>query len=233
MTEENQLMVELTRRSPWKRADLLKIAGSLKAILERETSGSTGLRTFVDHYLNILKFPDDVAVALERGEINLFEAEQLARVSARRLGVTSAAARSLRTKLLRAHLASEESGKRLMARVGALLGPLGAAETPSTPASSLPSPGFSPEVMAAAAQLEAELGVAPNLDEAEDPLGEPDPSHLFYEHLQSITSALKEVQAEDLTDEVLERLYAHGDEILLILQQIKKRKQQKPSRLIF
>ena len=66
------------RPSHWKREDLLKVSMSLSDILARETSSHISLASFVDHYLRLLDFPADVLAALSRGEINLFEAAQLA-----------------------------------------------------------------------------------------------------------------------------------------------------------
>ena len=51
-------------------------------------------------YLPILDFPRDVREALERGDVNLFEAHQLARLMAKKLGGTDSEARSLRKRLL-------------------------------------------------------------------------------------------------------------------------------------
>jgi hypothetical protein len=75
------------RPSKWKREDLLRVAARLGEILDRETSSHISFASFVDHYLRLPDFPADVIEALESGEINLFEAEQLARVTAVRLGV--------------------------------------------------------------------------------------------------------------------------------------------------
>lgn len=70
------------RPSHWQRPELLRVATSLNEILERETSAQVSLASFVDHYLRLIEFPADVVAALSSGEINLFEAEHLARVIA-------------------------------------------------------------------------------------------------------------------------------------------------------
>jgi hypothetical protein len=64
----------------------VKVGARLAQILDRETSGRLSVATFVDHYMRLLDFPADVMAALSKGEVNLFEAEQLARVTAARLG---------------------------------------------------------------------------------------------------------------------------------------------------
>ena len=210
------------RPARWPREELLRVMSLLRAVLGRGTGGRKDARTFVDHYLPLLSFPRDVVGALEGGEVTLFEAGQLARISPAKLGVSASAARSERSRLLRAHLDSREPCGRLRARVAALLGGSaggGSAESP------LPSPEFPPDVLSAAAQLEAELAAAGHGPGDGEAPGEADPGHLFFDHLRLIAEALREVRPEDLTDGVLERLYASGDEILLILQRVRKRQQ--------
>jgi hypothetical protein len=68
------------RPGRWGREDLLKVTARHGHILGRETSSRTSFASFVDHYLRLPDFPPDVLGPLESGEINLFEAEQLARV---------------------------------------------------------------------------------------------------------------------------------------------------------
>jgi hypothetical protein len=109
------------RPSRWKREDLLKVSARLTDISERETSSPISLASFVDHYLRLLDFPSDVVQALSAGDINLFEAEQLARLNAKRLGLTSAQARRKRTDLMNVHIQGRLSGARLRQRVNELL----------------------------------------------------------------------------------------------------------------
>jgi hypothetical protein len=77
------------RPGKWNREDLLRVTARLGDILDRETSSQISFASFVDHYLRLPGFPSDVVEALEKGESNLFKAEQLARVTAARLGVTA------------------------------------------------------------------------------------------------------------------------------------------------
>lgn len=72
----------------------------LSDILERETSSHISLPSFVDHYLRLFEFPADVTEALASGEINLFEAEQLARITADRLQGAPGQARRTRGNAL-------------------------------------------------------------------------------------------------------------------------------------
>ena len=75
-----------------------------------------------------------------------------------------------------------------------------------------------------AAALEAELATAPPGPGGDEAAGEVDPAHLFFDHLRLIAEALREVRPDELTDEVHERLYASGDELLLILQRAGKQR---------
>jgi hypothetical protein len=84
----------------WPREDLVKVDSRLAEILDRETFGRISIATFVDHYLRILDFPADVLESLTKGEVNLFAAEQLARIRADRLDVSPAQARRKRAELL-------------------------------------------------------------------------------------------------------------------------------------
>jgi hypothetical protein len=110
------------RPSKFPREELLKVEARLRLILEHETSIS--VRSFVGQCLPILELPKDVREPLERGEVNLFEAHQFARLRAKRLGLSESEARSHRLKLLKAHLRSEGSGAGLRERVKDALGEL-------------------------------------------------------------------------------------------------------------
>ncbi|MDQ3821202.1 MAG: hypothetical protein M3362_26465, partial [Acidobacteriota bacterium] len=109
------------RPGKWNREDLLLVAARLEDILVRETSTHISFATFVDHYLRLPEFPSDVIEALENGDVNLFEAEQLARVTAGRLGDIPARAKRTRSELLSSHLQTRASGERLRRRVNELL----------------------------------------------------------------------------------------------------------------
>jgi hypothetical protein len=90
------------RPARFAREDLLQVDSTLRMQLGRETS--IGVRSFVGQYLPILDFPRDVREPLERGDLNLFEAHQLARLTAKRLNCSEREARTHRRKLLEAHL---------------------------------------------------------------------------------------------------------------------------------
>lgn len=186
------------------REQLLSIDSVLRDLLARETSIS--VRSFIGQYLPILDFPVDVREALERGDINLFEAHQLARLNARKLGGTEGDSRSLRKRLLDAHLLAQGSGTLLRARVKEVLGEMREPDATET------------EVLA--------VGKADELLEA-DPL---DASHLFFEELRMISRALREIRPGEVTDEDLSEIMPAVDQITLTLQKIARRKEREQSK---
>jgi hypothetical protein len=193
------------RPSKFPREGLLKVDARLRMLLARETSIS--VRSFVGQYLPILNFPRDVREPLERGEINLFEAHQLARLTARRMGLTETEVRSHRRKLLESHLRAQGSGARLRERVKEALGELSEPSTVET------------EMVA--------VEKADGLLEA-DPL---DSTHLFFEELRRIGRALREIEPEDLTEVDLNAVMPVLDQLSTALYQIEKRKKRQSQQL--
>ncbi|HEX8146397.1 MAG TPA: hypothetical protein VF591_04260 [Pyrinomonadaceae bacterium] len=194
------------RPARYTREELLRVDSRLRELLGRETRLS--VRSFVGQYLPILDFPRDVREALERGDINLFEAHQLARLTARKLGGTDAEARTLRKRLLEAHLLAQGSGTQLRQRVKEALGEMREPDPTET------------EVLA--------VGKADELLEA-DPL---DASHLFFEELRMISRALREIGPGELTDDDLSEIMPAVDQITLTLQKIARRKEREQARKI-
>lgn len=188
------------RPSRFRREDLLRVDSGLRDLLSRETSIS--VRSFVGQYLPIHVFPADVKEALERGAVNLFEAHQLARLTAKRLGSTESEACSHRRKLLDSHLAKQEPGSRLRLRVMEALGELRE-----------PDP------------VRTEMAAVEKTDELleADPL---DSSHLFFEELRMIGRALREVSPEEVTDDDLAEIMPAVDQITLALQRIVRRRER-------
>ena len=194
------------RPARYTREQLLRVDSKLRELLARETRFS--VRSFVGQYLPILDFPNDVREALERGDINLFEAHQLARLTAKKLGGTDGEARSLRRRLLEAHLLAHGSGTLLRARVKEVLGEAREPDPTET------------EVVA--------VSKADELLEA-DPL---DASHLFFEELRMISRALREIGPEEVTDEDLSEIMPAVDQITLTLQKIARRKQREQAKIL-
>jgi hypothetical protein len=194
------------RPARYAREQLLRVDSVLRDTLARETSLS--VRSFIGQYLPILDFPRDVRDALERGDVNLFEAHQLARLTAKKMGGTDAEAYSLRKKLLGAHLLAQGSGTLLRARVKEVLGKARESDPTET------------EVVA--------VGKADELLEA-DPL---DASHLFFEELRMISRALREVGPEEVTDNDLSEIIPAVDQITLTLQKIARRKVREQAKIL-
>lgn len=194
------------RPAKWKREDLLRVAARLEDILGRETSSHTSFASFVDHHLRLPDFPSDVVEALEKGEINLFEAEQFARITAVRLGVSPNHAKRTRSELLSSHLQTKASGERLRRRVNEML------RASSTEA----------------AQTSGELDT--ELEDLED-FDPYDSTHLFWEQLKQLGFAFREIRREDVTDEEIEELLKASEPILAILRRIQRRKEGAAKRL--
>jgi hypothetical protein len=184
---------------------LLKINSTLRSILERETSGRTAVASFVDHYLRILSFPADVLEPLDRGDVNIFEAEQLARVTASRLGVSESQARKRRAELLTTHLQARLSASRLRVRVNEMLG----MDISPTRTGEVPMPA----------------------DELED-FDPHDPTHLFYDEIKRLGFALREIRPGDLSDELLEEFLSVSEPLWSVIGKIEKRKAHKVAKLL-
>lgn len=184
------------RPSRWKREDLLKVSARLTDILERETSGRVSFSSFVDHYLRVLDFPSDVQDALAHTDINLFEAEQLARLTSKRLGISPPQARCKRSDLLNVHIQGRLSGARLRQRVNELL----------------------------TTALPAETGVSAELQEDLEDFDPYDPTHLFYDEIKRLGFALREVRPEDLTDDLLEEYLRACEPLWAVLAKIQRRR---------
>jgi hypothetical protein len=168
------------RPSRWRREDLLSAAGILRVILQRETSGRVSLNSFTGQYLQILDFPSDVAEALTDGRVNLQEAAQLARLTPGRLGSTPAEARRTRGEILQAHMAVQGSQTRLRARVKEMLGEAAQEQVSSE------------GLLEAVAKADELLEVDPG-----------DTRHLFFEEMKRIFFAMREIEAEDLDEEIM------------------------------
>lgn len=192
------------RPSRWSRKDLLRVAGQLKSILHRETKGRVSLNSFVGLYLRTLNFPKDVSLALANGDVNLFEASQLARLTEERLGVSAQEARAYRTGVLRAHLLAQGSQGALQSRINERLGLRGSR---------------------AESEGRARLAGTELVDELLE-LDPYDSKHLFWEELRRIAFALHEVKPEDVDNKTLKELLSLSDRLSGILARLKKRRQK-------
>jgi hypothetical protein len=188
------------RPGKWKRDDLFSVIARLGDILNRETSSHISFASFVDHYLRVIDFPADVVEPLEKGEINLFEAEQLARVTADRLKVTSNRTKRTRAELLSSHLQTKASGDRLRQRVNELL-------------------------LTSTVERREPPDDADNVGDLED-FDPYDSAHLFWEQLKQLGFAFREIKREDVLDEEIEELLKASEPILAILSRVQRRREQ-------
>jgi hypothetical protein len=191
----------------WGREHLLEVARHLRAVLERETRGRVSLHSFTGQYLRLLRFPSDVQAALERGDLNLGEAAQLARLSAKKLDVSSQKAAAVRAEVLRSHVMLKGTERTMRERVRELLGEV---------------IEVSSEVMARAVQKA-------------DDLLEIDPSdkrHLFYEEMKRLFYAMREIEPEDVDDQSLEEFMAAADQLSNAIYSIELKKKQREKRVV-
>jgi hypothetical protein len=194
------------RPSRWPREKLAEAASLLRGILERETSGRVSVNSFIGQYLPLLRFPPDVTDALSRGEINLQEAAQLAKLTPERLDCAPARAKSVRAEVLRAHLMAHGSQNSLRARVKEILG----------------------EVVSVSAEQMA--GVVRKVDE----LLEIDPSdkrHFFYEEMKRLFYAMRDIRPEDVDDESLDQIMAAADQLSNAIYAIELKRRKKASKM--
>lgn len=196
------------RPSRWRREDLVSAAGHLRDILGRETAGRVSLNSFLGQYLLILDFPLDVREALSGSRVNLQEAAQLARLTSGRLACTESEARRMRREVLQSHVAVQGSQTRLRARVKELLGEI------ST--SSVSSEGMA----VAVARVDELLEVDPN-----------DSRHMFWEEMKRLFYAMKEIEPEDLDEEMMDDFLVAMDGVSNVIVRIERRRQERHRQL--
>lgn len=178
---------------------MLEVGARLSTILERETSSHISLSSFVDHYLRLLDFPSDVLEALSSGQINLFEAEQMARVTPERLQISPSQAKRTRSELLSTHLQARLSGERLRQRVAEIL-----------------------RATTVDAGEVSENGLEMDLEDF-DPY---DPTHLFWDQIKQLGFALRDIRREDVLDEEIDELLKASEPVMTILARIQRRKER-------
>jgi hypothetical protein len=195
----------------WPRESLLEVARNLRAVLERETGGRISLQSFVGHHLRMLLFPADVQEVLREGRVTLQEAAQLARLTHERLDCTPAEARARRAEILQSHLAVQGSQNTLRQRVKEILG----------------------EVEASAVSSAGLLDVVERTDE----LLEVDPSdarHMFWEEMKRLFFAMREIEPEDLDEQILDDFMSAVDGVSGVLARIeaKRRKREQKEQAV-
>lgn len=198
------------RPSRWKRTDLVRVANHLRFLLERETQGRISLNSFISLYVRILNFPSDIVEALVAGDINLFEATQLSRLTAERLNMTPSKARELRGEIIRAHVMAQGSEAGLRARVIDQLS----------------------EKTVQPVNRESGKLVIDVVDELVE-IDPYDTRHLFWEELRRIASALRNVTPEDIDGKILDDFLSASDQLSTVLARVEKRRQQRDNQQHF
>jgi hypothetical protein len=188
----------------WPREKLTEAASTLRALLERETSGRVSVSSFIGQYLPLLQIPSNVTDALSSGQINLQEAARLARLTPDRLNCSAQAARARRAELLKHHLAVQGSQTRLRARVKEILG----------------------EMDAQAISSENMTQVVAHVDELLE-IDPQDSQHLFWEEMKRIFYATREVRLEDLDEEMMDEFMVAMDGVSNVLYRIEKRRKSR------
>lgn len=166
------------------------------------------MNSFIGQYLPLLQFPSDVTGALSSGHINLQEAAQLARLTAERLDCSPAAARARRAELLEQHLAVQGSQTRLRVRVKELLGEAGEQAVTSETIASVVT------------KVDEMLEIDPG-----------DARHLFWEEMKRLFFAMREVEQEDLDDEILEQFLSAVDGVSNVLYRLERRRRERHRQL--
>lgn len=195
------------RPSRWPREKLIEAGTQLRAILERETSGRVSLNSFTGQYIPLLQFPSDVTDALASGQLNLQEAAQLARLTPRRLDCSPQEARARRGEALRQHLAVQGSQTRLRAHVKEMLGEAGRSDVSS---------GAMAEVVT---RVDEMLEIDPS-----------DGRHLFWEEMKRLFYAMREIEPDDLDEEMMDDFLAAVDGVSNVLLRVQRRRQDRHKR---
>lgn len=196
------------RPSAWKREDLLLVSNHLKSILQQKTNGRVSLSSFVGLYLRILNLSNDILTALEKGKITLQEAITLSRLTPAKLSVSHQKAFAIRKEVMDAHIKTQSSQNSLRAKVKEILGETNA---------------ISSEVLTANVEMvDKMLELDPN-----------DKRHLFYEQIKNLIFAIRQIQPEDIDDELLADFNIASDELFRVINSAKNRHKQKVPSLSF
>ncbi len=150
----------------------------------------------------MLDFPSDIVDIIARGDINLFETEQLARLTPQRLGVPPQK-RVVYGPTYLAATCRRGGPVRVCMR--------GSKSCSGSPAQPCLQPTGIQRPLAARIELEDF-----------DPH---DPTHLFYDEIKRLGFALKEITPADLTDDLLDEYLRASEPLWSVLAKIQKRKQ--------
>jgi hypothetical protein len=192
------------RPSAWKREDLLIVSNHLKSILQQRTKGRVSLSSFIGIYLRVLNLSNDILKVLEEGKITLQEAITLSRLTPEKLSVSHQKAFAIRKEVMDAHIKTQASQNSLRAKIKEILG-----ETNIISSQTL---------IANVAMVDRMLELDPT-----------DKRHLFYEQIKNLVFAIRQIQPEDIDDELLADFNITSDELFRVINSAKKRHRQKTS----
>lgn len=197
---EKRPSVDESRGRPrrWPREEVAEIAKKLRDILERKTGGRISASSFVSMYLPILRYPGDVTDALRESEINIREATYLARLTPEKLKCAPREARQMRLEILKAHLLTKGSQESLRQRVKTAL--------------HVPSEETSRPVKSGRKMADELIKQNPY-----------DARHLFYEEIQQLIEAMREIGPEDLKGKALIEFLRQIDRLLGMLRRARQR----------
>jgi hypothetical protein len=154
----------------------------------------------------ILDWPENVAAALLRGDINRIEATQVSRLTADRLGIKEREAAKIREEIISNHVRSHDSQPAMREKVREALGEL----TIVT----------GEKMTEAVERVDALLDVDPA-----------DRRHLFYEVMKDCFFALRDISPDEIDDATIDLLTQQADELMAIVHSIKRRRKQKEKRI--
>ncbi len=176
--------------------------------MQQRTNGRVSLSSFIGVYLRILSLSNDILKALEEGRITLQEAIALSRLTPEKLSVSHQKAFAIRKEVMDAHIKTQASQNSLRAKIKEILG-----ETNIISSQTL---------MANVEMVDNMLELDPN-----------DKRHLFYEQIKNLVFAIRQIQPEDVDDELLAEFNLASDELFRVINSVKNRHKQKVSSFSF
>ncbi|MBI4851166.1 MAG: hypothetical protein HY819_05005 [Acidobacteria bacterium] len=183
---------------------LLEIVNKMSEILAEESHKRISFRTFTDNYLRILSCPNDIKQFLESGEITLFEALQLKRLSAENLKISQEKAFKLRADFFLNCRKEKWIIQRLRYEIDLKLNKFDLVEN------SIKNP--SPPIEETDLSFDRELSINPN--------------SFFNEQICSMMEMISSIDVKELEKTELDMLLNSVDNVILQLQKIIKKQQK-------
>lgn len=189
---------------------LLEIVNVMSKILEEESQKRISFRTFTDNYLRVLFCPDDIKKWLSDGQISLFEALQLKRLSSENLAVSLEEALLTRSKFFNQCREEKWIIQRLRYEIDLKLG-----KRPC-----LENTNFSSELKDIKAQD------CPSFFPDETLVPTINPNSFFNEQIFSMIEMINSIDFGELEKKEQEILLTSVDNVVLQIQKILKKQQR-------